>query len=211
MNEMEREFKWAVFSASDFARFRTALRNTLPAQHKLVCKPVHNRDYYLEDSAGSLSARKIALRLRNADGRWEATLKTKTELVDGQAVRKELTRALPGVHTLDEALAKLRALKSFQGVKVRDVNVRFEINNRRRTYLLHPSEKEMYEVAFDNFYILVPGRKLYMKEIELEFKKGTPTAFEAFAKTVGETAGLRRAKTSKVKTAAAMLAWEKNG
>lgn len=210
MNELEREFKWEVIYPSDFRKFKTSLQHALPAGTLLKStKTVHNTDYYLDDTSAALAARKMALRIRETDGVFELTLKNQGEVKDGQVTRKETTIALPGVRTFAAAIKALHAREVFEGINVKTVEVIFFIKNQRTLYLVHPVEGAQYEVAFDDFTITVKGRKLMMKEIEMELKTGNVTDFEKFAQELTRRSKLEFPKMSKVKTASEMLKWWK--
>ena len=70
-------------------------------------KTLKIRDVYLEHVGCDLAAQHIALRVRNTDGKWETTFKTRTQIQNGKAVRREETLALTGVKNLKQALAQL--------------------------------------------------------------------------------------------------------
>lgn len=199
MNDIEQEFKWQANTPRAFMRMLCAVQR---AGYELnePCT-LHITDVYLADSAGMLEKQKIALRVRCTDGRWEATYKTKTELVDGKAVRREKTLPLPEVNTLRRALTALALKESWDGLPLTNLQPLFRIKNKRRTYLIHPQKGVVAELAFDDCRLSVCGRTLLMKEIELELKSGSAAAFNAVANRLTQESGLSPARTSKVKTA----------
>lgn len=199
MKNLEREYKWEAFSSSDFKKFTAALRKFSSPSGPLAL-PI--TDYYLDDKKGLLDKNQIAMRIRQTGKNFEVTLKTKTEIIAGKAQRKEVTRTLPGIHCVGVALAALNAKPLFPELGLEELEIRFSIRNKRTVYVVRPDARTEYEAALDDFAIDIKGRKVLMKEIELELKKGKTADFEKFAHLVGRESGLSAAKISKVKTAA---------
>ena len=108
MKHMEIEYKWDANTPRAFARAHHALTD--------LCGPLtphmlHIRDTYLDDAKQSLAKQLIALRVRNTDGKWEATFKTRTQIKNGKAVRQEETLPLPNVKNFSQALRTLAQKK----------------------------------------------------------------------------------------------------
>ena len=207
---MEQEFKWEANAPRSFARMLRAVARM--AGEKQTGKPrkLHITDTYLDTVQGALGKQKIALRVRNTDGKYEATFKTKTELVDGKAVRREETLPLPRVHSAAEALKELAARKTWDGLALENLLPLFVIKNKRTAYLIRLDKKTSAELSLDDCRILSGGRTLLMKEIELELKSGDEESFASFAKELTRVCGLVPARVSKVKTAVALQKiWEK--
>ena len=143
---------------------------------------------------------KIAFRVRQINKKWEATFKTRSEIKNGKAVRREETLALPNVKNLAQALAFLQHKKTWQKLDVRDLQKRFVLKNRRQAFgLIY--KKCTAELALDNFAVFVCGREVRMKEIELELKGGRTQDFEELASHFTKKSGLAFSTISKVRTA----------
>ncbi len=194
-NHIEREFKWTVHKKAEFDDFAKALRSL--CKQVTFLKPLHITDYYLEDTKGSLSAHKIALRMRHAAGNWEVTFKTRSCLKNGLASRREITKPLPGVHTFRAALSILKQYKKWQGIDLTTLQVRFVIKNLRRLYKI-VYKQCVCEAALDEYITLAKGHQFKRREIELELKKGPAKMFVQLAKNITNQTHLNAAKCSKV-------------
>ena len=203
MKHFETEFKWDANTPRAFARMRGAWRR-VPGLKHTAPKKLHICDVYLDTPAGDLARELIALRVRCTDGKWEATYKTRTAMVNEKAVRREETLPLPGVQKRADALAVLANKKMWQGVPLQGLKALFEIRNRRQTVNLF-YDGATAEMAFDAFEIRVAGRRVLMKEIELEHKQGRVERTEQLAQELTRESGLTYAKISKVKTAGELL------
>lgn len=202
MSAVEREFKWAVHSEQDFEQFLSALKSALgvlPTQ-----KTVQISDSYLDNSAATLAAEKVALRIRQVGDSFEATLKTRTRLENGLARRKELTLPLPSAHTTAQALLLLKEKQEWEGVKLADLQVKFEIKNNRTLYEFF-YKGAACEAALDRYNILAAGDRLACREIELELKGGEEKDFMQIVSFLTQHSGLSPAQKSKVATAESML------
>ena len=122
----------------------------------------------------------MAFRVRNVGNNWEATCKTRTEIKHGKAVRREETLALPDVRNITQALAFLDRKKIWKGLNVTNLQMQFLLKNQRTIYEFC-FENARLEMALDDVAIFVCGRRVKMKEIELELKQGTIKSFEKFA------------------------------
>ncbi len=203
MQNMETEFKWDANVPRAFFKMLGALT---AAGISVTCpKKLAIRDVYLDHADSSFETQKLAFRVRNTDGVFEATFKTRTEIINGKAVRQEETIPLPGVKNLSDALAFLNRKKIWNGVNVARLSTRFEIRNRRQVRTVFFDGAEM-ELAFDSCDILVAGRTLKMKEIELELKHGTVEKMDALCALLSRKSGLKNMRFSKVKTACALAA-----
>ncbi len=202
MNSVEREFKWAVETEQNFETFLSVLKDVLgglPAE-----KTLHICDAYLEKPNGALSAEKVALRIRETEGKFEATLKTRTRLINGLACRKELTLSFPTAKNFKQALQALQERKVWEGVEVADLGVKFEIKNCRKLYeFCYKSTR--CEAALDRYVIEAGGESLACREIELELKEGDEKEFLQMTHILSEKSGLQPAQISKVATAENML------
>ena len=197
---MEIEFKWDANVPRAFYKMQHAVK--LLGVSVLSVQNFKITDVYLDTPARDFEKQKIAFRVRCANQNWEATFKTRTEIVHGKAVRCEETYALPGVRNLQEALEFLHRKKSWKGLCVENLQPLFVLKNRRKTEQI-VFNKTRAEIAYDTCEIFVCGRKVFFKEIEMELKKGLQTTFEKIGKKLQP--GLQKARVSKVKTAFALL------
>ena len=200
MKHIETEFKWNANFPRAFYKMQRACQEIAALSDGQKIK-IH--DTYLDTPNGFFNRQKIAFRLRYVDHRWEATFKTKTELKNGCAVRREETLKLP-VKTLSEALRFLQQKRIWEGLPLTELQPKFSIKNNRTLYTVS-YQKTYGELAFDSFKIFVCGRTVCMKEIELELKKGSPQILAKLAKQITQTSALKFAKISKVKTAEKLL------
>ena len=203
----EIEFKWDANVPRGFYKMQRAVFSS-----RAVVLSVQNwkiADVYLDTPARDFEKQKIAFRVRCANQNWEATFKTRTEIVNGKAVRREETLKMPGVKNLAHALEFLRRKKTWKGLAVTDLQPLFVLKNQRQTQAI-AWHKMHAELAFDTCEIVVCGRRVFFKEIELEYKKGPLENFEKLAAQLASASGLKRAQISKVKTADALLKlWKK--
>ena len=195
MNHIEQEFKWACTCEADF-------ENCLQAIHRLAVRCVGPEklsitDTYLDTPQRSLSAQKVALRVRQVEGVFEATLKTKTALKNGMACRQEITLPLKDASTLPRALEHLKMLQKWEGVEVALVDRIFTIKNQRHLYQL-TYKKCQCEAAFDRYVTQAQGHQWLRREIELELKKGAVKDFLQLAQKITQLTQLPAAKISKV-------------
>ena len=201
MTPIEKEFKWAVNTKSDFSAFVQALNQLIGPLPE--AKIYHITDTYLDNAAHTLYAQKTALRIRQVDSTFEATLKSRTKLVDGLAVRQEYTLPLEAA-SWPEALACLERKQDWQGVAMQGLTVRFRIVNLRRIYMFS-NQKLCCEAALDEYEIQAQGKCKKCMEIELELKGGEEQDFLNLAKKISARTGLQAAQISKVATAEKML------
>lgn len=201
MRNLEIECKLDANTPRAFWRARRFLKKLNP---QLTPENLSIQDNYLDDSTRSLSARKIALRVRNTDGKWEATFKTRTEIKNGKAVRREETLPLPNVQNLAQALEVLNQEKKWKGVKLTGLTVQFSILNKRMVFTAD-YEGAALEIALDDFKICAQGKRLKKKEIEIELKQGNAKQLDRFVKIFKQQTQLKTAKISKVKTAETFL------
>ena len=204
---IECEFKWKARTQEDFSRMLQVVREHFPG---LVNGPlaVLNEDFYLDTPQGVWSAHNTALRLRCANGRFEATAKSQTKMVDGKAVRKEETLPLPAAANITQALKMLQGKGAWLGFPVEKLEIVFTITNHRRIYNLTDANA-VYELAFDDCILSVSGRQIELKEIELELKTGDEKIFSSFAGVLKQKSGLNAPEKSKVESARALLEDEK--
>ena len=206
MKNLEIEFKWDANVPGSFARITEAARK-LGAQLGAV-KELQIYDEYVDTPSRDFEKQQIAMRLRQVGSSWEATFKTRTEIINGKAVRQEETYALPHIKNKREALHVLQQQKTWNGLNVSDLCPLFTLHNKRKIQLVTFQHMQA-ELAMDACRLIVCGRRVFFKEIELELKKGSADTFEKFASELTERAKLTLARVSKVKTAVSLLRlWE---
>ena len=203
MMNFETEIKWDANTPRAFLKMRRALVQTV--QSISAPRQLHLRDVYLDHADARFEREKIALRLRCSDGVWEATFKTKTEVKNGRAVRREETLPLPCANSFAEALRALSAPKKWKNLDVSNLKPLFEIRNKRTSYDV-VYDGIQAELSLDDCCLFVAGRRVYMKEIELELKQGAAQKLDDLAALLTAKSGLAWARVSKVKTASSLRA-----
>ena len=192
---MEREFKWDASARGAFKKFLQALQTVCRCVRGGKC--VWITDVYLDDKHGSYAAQKVALRVRRVGGSYEATLKTRSKIKNGLAVREERTLCLPRARSLRGALGALRKRQKWHNMPLTEVQARFTIKNHRTVYLLH-HRGCVCEAALDNYLTLADGHQWRRREIELELKKGSAKIFKKLIEQLTAQTNLSAAKISKV-------------
>lgn len=198
----EIEFKWEANTPRAFYQMQRAVRDT--GGRLLNEKNWHISDVYMDTSGRDFEKQQIAFRLRCANQKWEATFKTRTEIVNGQAVRREETLPIPNAKNFTQALGFLQNKKCWLGLRLTDLRVLFVLKNRRKTHDIVQGGLRA-ELAFDTCRLEVCGRRVCFKEIELELKKGAKADFEKLTSQLTHISGLKRVRISKVKTALSLL------
>lgn len=204
MKNMETEFKWDANVPRAFARMRRAVEQVAGQASAGGAVQLAICDVYLDTPDSAFEKQQIAFRVRCCAGQWQATFKTRTEVKNGKAVRREETLELPGVKNLKEALSFLNQKKRWKNLPLQQLRPLFKLTNRRTVQLLSFPSLEA-ELAFDQCTLYVAGRKVQMKEIELELKKGKASALETLARQLTQQSGLSYMRVSKVKTACGLL------
>ena len=202
MKNLEIEFKWEANRARAFAAARKSV-GQLGASVGSVTN-LYITDWYVDTPNRDFEKKQIAMRIRRSGKKFDATFKTRTEIVNGKAVRAEHTQALLDVTTFSQALQKLCAQKRWKGLPVSSLQPIFIIQNKRQIQQLQ-CKQMIAELSFDSCQILVCGRRVFFKEIELEFKKGPAKILEKLAADLTRSTGLIPARVSKVKTAVSLL------
>ncbi len=206
MKHLEIECKW---DANTPRAFRRAVQVVKQAGHQIKCQSLYIKDTYLDHENEDLAAQKIALRVRNSDGKWEATFKTRSEIKNGKAVRREETLPLMYVKNTAQALAALAQKKNWCKIDTTHLTAKFALANKRRVYVFIYDGATL-EMAQDNVTLYILGRQVKFKEIEVELKHGPAQALDNFARFFTAQTKLKRAEISKVKTAETFLKfWKK--
>ncbi len=207
MKHFEIECKWDANTPRAFYLAACALQNL--CRRTVKPRTLHIKDTYLDNTKHDLSKQHIALRVRNTDGKWEVTFKTRTEIKNGKAIRREETLSLPQVKTSAQALRTLAQKKHWKGIATTDLCVQFTLANTRRLYTFDYSTSRL-EMALDRVTIHVAGRRVFMQEIELELKQGKTKTLDQFAQLFTQQTNLKHTRISKVKTAESLRKLWKN-
>ena len=204
MKNMETEFKWDANANRAFSRMLAAVRQLLPTRKISAVQCLNITDVYLDHPDKCFEKQHIAFRIRCCNQQWEVTFKARTEVKKGKAVRREETLPLPKVSNFTEAIKFLDQKKTWKNLNVQSLQPLFVIRNRSQVRTLS-YEGVKAELAFDTCEIKVSGRRVFMKEIELEYKQGNISSFERLADKLTSISCLFHAHISKVKTASALL------
>ena len=193
---IEQEYKWQARTPADFIKFKKALQDT---DFRKSLSNILIMDSYFDDAQATLAAKKAVLRLRSANGVYEAVYKTASEIKNGFVKRREETFPI-------FAKSHTRALSQFKGLVRKNwpalspVKQLFIIKNKRQVLLLE-SPSFSAEVCFDDCNILVGEKNIKMFEIEMELKKGDAAMLAELAQRLTKASGLNYAQVSKVATA----------
>ena len=204
MKNLETEYKWSGEKPRAFNCMLAAIKKELLPQHISAKKQLQITDVYLDHPDKQFDNQQLAFRVRHYGKVWEATFKTRTQLVNGKAVRREETQKLFGVQSLKQALAYLEAQKKWKNLIVSGLQPLFIIRNKRIVRMLS-SKKFQAELAFDTCTICVGKKRVKFKEIELELKQGQPRQFDELVARLSAASRLAPSTKSKVKTAVCLL------
>ncbi len=204
MKNLETEFKWNAQTPYAFLKMLAAIK-TIPGKKTLSsAKRLRITDVYADHADHRFERDKIAFRIRHYQDTWEATFKTRTELVNGKAVRREETQPLIKVKNLRQAFSSLSKQKTWKKLSLINLQPLFTIKNKRVLRQL-TLPKLQAELSFDSCQIAVGEKRVFFKEIELEFKGGCQKSFDELAGYLSKKSGLKKSVCSKVKTAVSLL------
>ena len=176
-------------------------------RHPLLAtaSPVRQRlgNTYFDTPDGDLEAARMALRLRRIDGRTLQTVKTRGEGGGGLSRRGEWEWEVAGPGLDLAGLAGLPPAELGREVLSR-LAPRFTTDFHRETWRVEHAGARI-EVALDEGEILADGRRVAIRELELELKAGEPEALWSLAEALAESVPLRPADTSKAARGGALL------
>ncbi|MFE8072897.1 CYTH domain-containing protein [Marinobacteraceae bacterium S3BR75-40.1] len=132
-------------------------------------EPRHLKNQYFDTPQSTLNEARAALRIREVDGRWIQTLKTKGVIDRGVHRRQEWEWALPEPE-LDLELLEQTDLK--RSVDLANLKPVFQTNFQRDLWLLDSVANQAVEMALDHGEILAGGRRRSLCEFECEHKGG---------------------------------------
>src|SRR5690554_3729499 len=193
---------------------KLALGTTGPKQlrqHPLL-QAGHNSDHllgntYFDTPSGELEAARMALRLRRDGNRWIQTLKTDGVGSGGYSRRREWEWPV-STDVLDHALlGELPELSALTPDVLARLQPRFTTNFERLLWHLELTGAHI-EVALDQGEILAAGRRVPIRELELELKEGDPQALWELALNFAKSVPLRPADASKAARGSALLGGE---
>ncbi|MDN3521450.1 CYTH domain-containing protein [Halomonas ramblicola] len=162
---------------------------------------------YYDTPRGELETARMALRLRRLDGRLLQTVKTRGAGGGGLSRRGEWEWEVPGPGLDLAGLAGLPPAELGPGVLER-LEARFTTDFRRETWALRHDGARI-ELALDEGEILAGGRRVPIRELELELEAGEPAALWSLAEALAESVALRPSDSSKAARGGALLdgAW----
>ncbi|WP_444999767.1 CYTH domain-containing protein [Halomonas mongoliensis] len=159
---------------------------------------------YFDTPEGDLEAARMALRLRRIDGRTLQTVKTSGEGGGGLSRRGEWEWEVPGPELDLAGLAGLPPAATLGRGVLSRLRPRFTTDFHRESWQLTHAGARV-EVALDEGEILADGRRVAIRELELELKAGEPEALWSLAEALAESVPLRPADTSKAARGGALL------
>ena len=170
----------------------------------LACEVQHLGNTYFDTPQGDLEAARMALRLRRLDGRVLQTVKTRGAGGGGLSRRGEWEWEVPGPGLDLAGLAGLPPAALGDEVLAR-LEPRFTTDFQRETRVIDHAGARI-EVAVDEGEIAAAGRRVAIRELELELKEGEPEALWSLAEALAGSVALRPADTSKAARGGALLA-----
>jgi inorganic triphosphatase YgiF len=170
----------------------------------LACEVQHLGNTYFDTLQGDLEGARMALRLRRLNGRVLQTVKTRGAGGGGLSRRGEWEWEVSGPGLDLAGLTGLPPAELGQDVLSR-LAPRFTTDFRRETRRIDHAGARI-EVALDEGEIAAAGRRVAIRELELELKEGEPEALWSLAEALAGTVPLRPADTSKAARGGALLA-----
>ncbi|RTQ98555.1 CYTH domain-containing protein [Halomonas nitroreducens] len=160
---------------------------------------------YFDTPEGDLEAARAALRLRQSDGRLLQTLKTRGHGSGGLSNRGEWEWEVPGPGLDLTGLAALPPMADLAPGTLARLEPRFSTDFNRETWWV-TGDGASIEVALDIGEIRAAGRRVDIRELELELKEGDASAVLDLAARLAERVPLRPSDTSKAARGGALLA-----
>ncbi|HUT86012.1 MAG TPA: CYTH domain-containing protein [Elusimicrobiales bacterium] len=194
----EIEFKWQIKNKLQFKLFADITKKLKAKMAKL--KKIKNEDFYLDSENFEFKKQNSACRIRKTGKKLALCIKKANKIKNGLAKRSEIVIELPKITAINCALKKVNETNLIPS----KLNVIFKIiNNRKTSKLIY--KKSVSSLCFDDVKIYAGSKIIPMKEIELEFIKGSLSDFKNFTKEITKKTGLKPAKISKVRTAFSAL------
>jgi inorganic triphosphatase YgiF len=155
----------------------------------------------------SLRGRKMALRLRHANGEWVQSVKTQGHQVEGVWTRGELETPSDG-RQLDFSVITDPTLKVFLQSVEPLLKPRFITDFSRVAQLLTCPDGTVLELALDQGEVRAGGKTAALCEIELELVSGSLDSLVALARQLREQFNLQPEIISKAEKGYALLQTE---
>lgn len=170
---------------------------------------------YFDTPDGALEKARVALRIRQVDGRCLQTLKTSGAGSGGLSQRGEWEWPIDGPALDLDGLAALPPMRDLDRATLDALAPRFRTDFQRLTWQLEHRGSRI-ELAVDEGEIVAGSRRAEICELELELKAGEVDTLWQLAETLAERIALRPAQASKAARGAALGAgqWtlpEENG
>lgn len=168
-----------------------------PAAHKRIV------DHYVDTADLRLYAAGFAARLRGANGKSEATLKSIVSNGDAESgLRRRLELNEPVRYALLHSLAGARGVvgaRIRQHAAVRELRVLFTVRTDRRTAIVASSDGvDLGEIALDDTTIEAGDRTATIRRVEVEaLIPGVEEVLAEFVERLRETHGLQPGTSSK--------------
>lgn len=162
---------------------------------------------YFDTPGAELEAAHMALRLRRDGHRLRQTLKTRGQGGGGLSTRGEWEWEVPGPDLDFRGLAALPPMAAFSEAQLSSLSPRFATDFRRETWQLEDADSHV-ELALDLGEIHAGERRVAVREMELELKRGEPERLWSLAESLTDRVGLRPADTSKAARGNALLTGE---
>jgi inorganic triphosphatase YgiF len=155
----------------------------------------------------SLNSRRMALRLRYANGHWVQSIKTQGSQVDGIWTRQEQETPSDG-KALDFTVIADPNLRAFLHSVEALLKPRFVTDFIRVSQLLTCPDGTVLELALDQGEVRAGAQKAPIAEIELELVQGSLDTLVAISRQLREHFQLQPEATSKAEKGYALLAEE---
>ncbi|CAM4178725.1 CYTH domain-containing protein [Vreelandella rituensis] len=197
-NTREVELKLALAEDGSEALATHALLDSLP------CRRQQLTNTYFDTPEGILENARMALRLRQVDGRTLQTLKTSGKGGGGMSERGEWEWEVPAGQLDLDGLSALPVMQGWKSSALERLAPRLQTNFTRTTWQLDASGSSM-EVALDQGEIRAGSHRANIHEAELELVKGDPQALWTVALSLAEAIRLRPADMSKAARGNALL------
>ncbi|MAL99584.1 MAG: adenylate cyclase [Alteromonadaceae bacterium] len=140
------------------------------------------RNTYFDTADGLLNQQRIALRIRQADGSWTQTLKTKGATARGVHDRQEWDWPVSGLALDFAALGSSPIARIAEQGALQPV---FSTDFERKTWLWRDGDDEV-EVALDRGAVRAGVQQAPLFEVELELKGGSALRLMEQAQSLGE-------------------------
>ncbi len=141
---------------------------------------LHLTNTYFDDASRSLNRERVALRIREINGQYIQTLKTKGQSVNGLSRRGEWEWILESPELDGNRLASVWP-EALQGTDVSALEPVFRTDFERRVIDLE-WEGAKIELALDHGYVIAGPKQAVISELELELKQGDEQALHSLAK-----------------------------